>query len=522
MIVFELTVGLLFAGVMLALLAGRIGLPFPALLAIGGAALALVPGMPDVSVEPGFVLALFVAPLLLDAAFDTSLRDLRENWRPVGTLVFAAVTVTTMAVAVVARALLPDLPWPAAIALGAIVAPPDASAATAVLRRLHPPHRILVILEGESLLNDATALLIFRVALVVLAGTHSVWVTGGLSVFSCVAGVVAGHVLARVYIRLTRTVEDLAILVTLQFLGTFGLWLLADALELSPILTMVAYAMTLAQHGSGQVGARARIVSLAVWEVVVLVLTVLAFILVGLHLKATWGALGDKWPALLFAGTVTATVVASRMIWVMGYNLAVQLKNHLFGAAKMRTKMLPTWRGGVVVGWCGMRGIVTLAAALALPSDMPHRELLVFTAFSVVLVTLVVQGLTLPAVLRWARLADDGPVQAEVRLARAEAARAADGLLTMAERSPARDVLRGIYRRRMAEDVPDDTTLAALHLDAIQAERAALDDLRASDRIGDHAFRQVEAELDWAEVSAQRERERGETEPDEQQRGGPP
>jgi len=522
MIIFELTVGLLFAGVMLALLAGRLGLPFPALLAIGGAALALVPGMPDVSVEPGFVLALFVAPLLLDAAYDTSLRDLRENWRPVGTLVFAAVTVTTIAVAVVARALVPDLPWAAAVALGAIVAPPDASAATAVLRRLHPPHRILVVLEGEGLLNDATALLIFRAALVMLAGAPSVWTTAGLSILSCVGSVVVGHGLARAYVRLTRKVDDLAIGITLQFLGTFGLWLLAEKIGLSAILTMVAYAMTLAQLSSQQLGARARIVSLAVWEVVVLVLTVLAFILVGLHLKATWGAIGHKWPALLFAGAVTATVIASRMIWVMSYNLAVQLKNHVFGAAKMRSTMLPTWRGGVVIGWSGMRGIVTLAAALALPPNMPHRDLLVFTAFSVVLVTLVVQGLTLPAVLRWARLVDDGPVEAEVRLARAEAARAADGLLNMAAWSPARDVLRGIYRHRMAENVPDDTTLAVLRLDAIGAERAVLADLRASDRIGDHAFRQVEAELDWAEVSAQRERERGESEPDQQQRGGPP
>ncbi len=191
MAVFELVLALLFGGVALALLAPRLGVPWPALLALAGAALAFVPGVPEVALDPELALALFVAPVLLDAAYDASSRDLRDNWAPVGGLVLGAVGLTVVAVAVVARWLEPSLPWAAAVALGAIVAPPDAAAAAAVLRQVRLPHRVMVILEGESLLNDATALLIYRVAVGAVAGGLMAWTVPMLAL-SAAGGVLLG------------------------------------------------------------------------------------------------------------------------------------------------------------------------------------------------------------------------------------------------------------------------------------------------------------------------------------------
>jgi monovalent cation/hydrogen antiporter len=276
--------GLLLGGVGLALLTPRLGVPWPALLALAGAALAFAPGMPEAALEPELALALFVAPVLLDAAFDASPRDLRKNWAAVGSLVLVAAGLTVAAVAAVARWLEPSLPWAAAVALGAIVAPPDAAAATAVLRQVRLPHRVMVILEGESLLNDASALLIYRFAVGVVVGGVAAW-TVPLLALAALGGVALGVALARLYLALIARVEDGAPSVVLQFLSTFGVWLLAEALGLSAVLTVVAYAVTLARLAPGRMGARFRRASYAVWDVSVFVLNVLAFILVGLQLR---------------------------------------------------------------------------------------------------------------------------------------------------------------------------------------------------------------------------------------------
>src|SRR5690242_12399644 len=284
MAVFKFVLGLLLGGVGLALLAPRLGVPWPALLALAGAALAFVPGVPEAALDPELALALFVAPVLLDAAFDASPRDLRDNWAPVGGLVLGAVGLTVGAVAAVARWLEPALPWAAAVALGAIVAPPDAAAATAVLRQVRLPHRIMVILEGESLLNDASALLVYRLAVGAAAGGMTAW-TVPLLALAAAGGVVLGVALARAYLALMAWVENGAPSVVLQFLGTFGVWLLADALGLSAVLTVVAYAVTLARLAPADTGARQRRSSYAVWDVAVFVLNVLAFVLIGLQLR---------------------------------------------------------------------------------------------------------------------------------------------------------------------------------------------------------------------------------------------
>jgi Na+/H+ antiporter len=417
--VFEWVVFLLAGAVLLASVARRIGAPYPALLAVGGALLALVPGGPRLTLDPTLALALFVAPVLLDAAYDASLRDLRENWAPLAGLIVVCVGLTTAAVAWVAHALRPELPLAAAMVLGAVVAPPDAAAATAVLRQLRPPHRILVILEGESLLNDAVALLVYRLGMTLVLGDGARPIVLVPSLLLAIVGsVVAGWALASIYQRLMRRVADVPSNIVLQFVGTFGVWILAERVHLSGVLTIVTYAVTLA-HRPESFPARLRVPSYAVWDAAVFVLNVLAFVLIGLQIRPIVDRLTAQQRAqdLWFAAAVLMTVIVVRVTWVMTYNTAVRWKIRRYGVRQPRPMLRPTVRGGLIISWCGMRGIVTLAAALALPERFPGRDLIVLTAFAVVVGTLVVQGLSLRPLLRLIDLHDDNPVEREIRLA---------------------------------------------------------------------------------------------------------
>jgi monovalent cation/hydrogen antiporter len=509
---FELIIGLLLVGALLAVTARRLKLPYLVLLALIGVGLAFAPGLPDLTLDPQLTLALFVAPVLLDSAYDASLRDLKDNWRPLASLTLIAVGVTVVSVALVIRWFLPDLPWAAAVALGAIVAPTDASAASALLRTLRLPHRVLVVLEGESLFNDASALLIYRAA---VGMTTSGTLTGEIPflLFAGIASVFAGIVLARLYIPIGLRIEELGPAIVLQFLTVFLVWILADALHLSPIITLACYAITLARHVPAQVTAQKRIPSYAVWEVVVFVLNVLIFIFVGLELKPLLHRLNpSEWNHyLLVGGTVCATAIVIRILWVMFYNTVVRLKNRFFGVRLPERLNPPTAKGGIIVSWCGMRGIITLAAALALPDNFPHRDLLLFTAFSVVLGTLVLQGLTLRPLMMALQFADDRVIEDEVRFARTELTRAALQVLDSEEVSEARAAVRREYEARLASSTVETQTgsnsgseLAVVQSRAIAAERRTLDQLRNRGDIGDDAFHLLEEELDWAEVYALR------------------
>lgn len=512
MILFELVIALLLVGAVLALWADRLAVPYPALLALAGAALALLPGTPQVILDPQLALALFVAPVLLDAAFDASPRDLKANLVPVVSLALVMVALTIGAVALVARKVVPEMSWPAAVALGAIVAPPDASAATAVLRRLQPPHRLLVVLEGESLFNDASALLVFRLALAAaVTGALSGWSVVPLFLGTCGGGVIAGIVLARAYLWLTRRVDDIPISVLLQFVGTFAVWVLADRLGLSAILTVVAYAMTLARRAPGRTDARHRISSYAVWEVAVFVLNVLAFVLIGLQLRTILTRMhGSDWQTYaLCAGAVCLTVVVVRVVWVMSHTAFVRW----WAVARGGVTGLPSFRGSVLVSWCGMRGIVTLAAALALPDGspsaaFPYRDLITLCAFCVVLFTLVVQGMTLRPLLLWLRLKDDGSVEREVRIARVETARVALRILAEQQAHPSIETLRREYEARLrlgdgASASPGPSSgLTDIQRLAVYAQRQVLMDLRERSVIGDDAFHAAEEELDLLELTA--------------------
>ena len=520
MLLFELVVALLLVGAVLSLWANRIGIPYPALLALAGVALAFSPRIPRIALDPDLALALFVAPVLLDAAFDASPRDLKNNLWSVSSLAVIAVLLTVGAVAAVVHRLVPALGWPAAVTLGAIVAPPDASAATAVLRKLRLPHRLLVVLEGESLFNDATALLVYRIAVTAaLTGTLSRWHWAPLLGAVSLGSIVMGIVLARLYLVLTARIAETSASILLQFIATFAVWMLADRLGLSGILTMIAYAMTLARVGAGRLGAERRIASYAVWDVAVFVLNVLAFVLIGLELGDILARTqGAQWIMdLRCAAAVCAAVVLVRIVGVMSQNTVMRWWQRRSGTPRRADS--PTLGSGLLVSWCGMRGIVTLATALALPQatasspGFPGRDLIVFCAYTVVLFTLVVQGVTLRPLMHWLDLKDDGSVERELLIARAETARAAIEALDADASDPAAEVLRREYEARLqtaehavsqgAHDASAQAeSLVALQRRAVAAQRRKLVELRALGFIGDDAYHALEEEIDLFELTA--------------------
>jgi monovalent cation/hydrogen antiporter len=508
---FVALLGLLLAAVILAALARQVGVPYPVFLAVGGACLAFVPGAPALAIEPRLALALFVAPVLLDAAFDSSPRDMRENWVPLLNLVVAGVAVTTAAVAVVVRALMPSVPWALAIALGAIVAPPDATAATAILRHVKPPHRILTILEGESLLNDASALMIYRLALgTVATSMFSIGSAAPTFLLAVVGSIVAGRAASWLVLHLTLRVRDVPTSIILQFITTFGVWIVADEIGLSAVLTMVCFAVSVARPASEATPARMRIPSFAVWETAVFVLNVLAFVFIGLQIRPILTGLEPDTRDRYFgvAGAVLLTVIVVRVAWVLIYYGVYRLIASRVRRGSGPLRPPPTLRGALVVGWSGMRGIVTLAAALALPHQLngtsfPYRDLIVFTAFAVVLGTLVIQGLTLGPLLRSFNLRDDDPVEREVNAARDRALGAAlatvDGLDSEVARI-VRQEFASHLRTTRGEDDDREIDHEKLHRSALDAARRTILDMRENDEIGDDAFHRLEREFDWLEM----------------------
>ena len=504
----EELLALVLAAVILAAAARRVGAPYPVFLALGGALLAFVPGSPAFIVPPELALALFVAPILLDAAYDASPRDLKDNWVPVTGLVIFAVGLTSAAVAVVARALIPDMPWAAAVALGAVVAPPDASAATALLRPMRPPRRLLTILEGESLLNDASALLIYRFAVVsATASSFSLTANAPALVLAVAGSLVAGPVLGWLFLRVIDRVRDVPTAIVLQFVTTFGVWIVAERVGLSAILTMVSYAITVARTAPARTPARIRIPSYAVWETVVFVLNILAFIFIGLQIRPIVEELpsGTRGRYFAVAGAILLTVIVVRIAWHMSFNAVIRWRDRRHGFHPPRPMLRPTIGSGLVISWAGMRGVVTLAAALALPPAFPYRGVIVLTAFLVVVGTLVLQGLTLKPLLRALDLRDDDPVGHEVAAAREQALRA--GLASFDhDRSPVAEAVRQefVAHLRSTADTSDGmsgTAHTGIHRAALRAARHAVLGMRDTGEIGDDAFHQIEEELDWLDMA---------------------
>ena len=505
MALFELTLVLLLTAVALTALSRRLEVPYPSLLALAGVGIAFVPGAPMIEIDPELALALFIAPVLLDAAYDTSLRDLKRYRLSLLLLALGAVIFTTVVVAFVGWKMA-GLPIAAAIALGAIVAPPDAVAASAVLGQFKVPHRITAILQGESLLNDATALLIYRLA--VSAALGSIMLSNAIPVIllSTIGSLIAGYLLGRLSLLTLTRIEDAASSTVVQFAGTFGVWILADRLGLSAIITIVVYAITLARRAPRRMSARRRVSTYSVWESAVFVLNVLAFVLMGLQARSIVGRLSGEGQgeAFLFAATVLVVVIVARLVWVASYVAIIRWFARLGGEDRKRD--LPTFGGAVLVGWCGMRGLVTLVVAIALPAGFPGRDPIVLAAFAVVLGTLVLQGMTLKPLLRILNFDPDRTVDNEVAQARVAVMQAALDVLSR-KTSAAAAVVREQYEaQRVVAENPEDAQAATeydrLRLYAINRQRDTLEELRSNGTIGDEAYHRLEEEIDWAELAA--------------------
>ncbi|SHJ79118.1 sodium/proton antiporter, CPA1 family (TC 2.A.36) [Roseomonas rosea] len=393
MLLLEITLALLAVCLGFAIVSRHTRLPYAVVLILGGMVLAFVPGLPRVELDPTVALAAFLPPLLQASAWRTDWQEFRANLRPILMLAVGAVFFTAACVAVAAKLLLPDLPWAAAIALGAVVAPPDAVAAASVLQRLPLPRRIVTVLEGESLVNDASSLVLFRLAVGALAaGSVAPGIAGLTFLGVALGGLAVGFAIAWLAARVLPRLGETPLEIAFTFLVGYGAFLLAERLHVSGVIAVVTAGILLAQRQRSLLTPRTRIESLATWGFVEFALTSLVFILVGLQLNGILERLGSYHLGFLAlsAATLSVTLIVSRIVWVMAFAYLPRLI-----PALARDERQPAPRHAAIIGWAGMRGVVSLATALALPLEVPHRELLIFLAFVAILATLVVQGTTL-------------------------------------------------------------------------------------------------------------------------------
>jgi monovalent cation/hydrogen antiporter len=501
-------VGLLAAAAALLALAELIRIPYPIPLVLGGLVLGFVPGMPRIELPPDIVLVAVLPPLLYGAAFFSPLRELRANAKPIGLLAIGLVLTTTVAVAAVAHAAIPGLDWPTAFVLGAIVSPTDPTAATAIAQRLGLSRRLVALVEGESLVNDGTALVAYRFAVAaVVTGSFSLAAASGRFVLNIVGGILVGLAVGFVIREVRRRLDNPPVEITISILSGYFAYLPAEAIGVSGVLAAVTVGIFMGWHTPELTTAQTRLQGVAVWEILFFLLNAFLFTMVGLQLPAILDGLSGYSTATLiwYAVLITATVVAARFAWI-------------FATSRLQ------WQSRVVLAWSGMRGAVSLAAALALPlttdagSPFPNRELIVFLTFSVILGTLVVQGLTLPKLIDAVDLEDDSRLEekedTKARIHAAEAALARLEELADEDwvREDTADRLRRLYDYRRNRflarfDGDDDgaieqrsTDYQRLLRELIAAERVAVRALRRDRRISDDVMRRVERDLDLEEA----------------------
>jgi monovalent cation/hydrogen antiporter len=515
--------GLLLATAALAVLARLIGVPYPITLVLGGCVIGFVPGLPDVELDPDLVLLLFLPPLLYGAAFFTSLRDLRANARPIALLSIGLVFVTMGAVAIVAHEVI-GLGWGESFVLGAVVSPTDAVAPAEILRRLGAPRRLQTVIEGENLTNDWTALVLYSFAVAaVVTGSFSF----GEAVFrffvngigGLLIGLAAGWLIREVRSR----VNDPPTEITISLLSGYAAYIPAEELGLSGVIAAVTVGVYMGWHTPELTTPVMRMQGVAVWEILMFLLNAVLFLLVGLQLPSVLDDIsGFSASELVGWGLlVSAVVIVVRLAW--GFTV-VYIVRALDRRASQRARRA-SWRERLIGGWAGMRGSVALAAALAIPFEtdagapFPQRELLIFLAFAVILVTLVGQGLTLGPLINRLGISDDGTEQEEEVHARVRIAEAA--LLRLEEvsgdgwaREDTLERVRGLYdyrRRRFSARSDGDGTQYEERTDAYRrlmyelfdAQREELLALRNRGEISDDVRRRVERELDLEETRLQ-------------------
>ena len=516
---FEFILALLVVILVLELLARRLRLPPAAAFILGGSALAFVPGAPVIVLDPDLVLVLFLPPLLMHGAYFTDLSDFRRYLPGILSLAIGAVVFTTFVVGAVAHWLVPSLPWAACFTLGAIVSPPDAVAAKAVLERVRLPRRMVAMLEGESLLNDATGLVLFRfAAAAALTGAFSATQAAGTFAILVAGSVVLGGAVGYASIRLVR-ICDPSLMVLATFLMPWTAYIVGDWLTLSGVITTVVAGLVYGFYQHEMLSAGVRLQAHGFWSVVVFVLEAFVFILIGLSLRGTIDHLGGAaaawrgwaWPV----GGIVAAVVLSRFAWVFASDAA----RAVFGRLRPFERRRFSWASATVMGWAGMRGVVTLAIALSLPARMPGRELIEAAAFAAILFTVLVQGTTLGVLIRWVRLRDDEEgaphlthAQAVMRMSAAQLAaiearaRRPDGTLLhprLLEQFKYRAIAAARYSEDEARFAPDRAAHFDVMLAGIEAGRQEVLRLHRAGKIHDDLLHALEGNLDLQQIAAE-------------------
>ena len=512
---------LLVAGAGLLIAAQAVRIPYPILLVLGGLALGFVPGIPEIELPPDLVLVAILPPLLYGTAFFTSLREFRAGLKSISLLAIGLVLLTMVLVAWAAHELIPGMSWAEAFVLGAIVSPTDPIAATAIAQRLGLPRGLVGLIEGESLVNDGTALVAVRYAVAaVVTGSFSLASASADFLLSVAGGIGIGLAVGFLIRQVRRRLDNPPLEITISVLSGYFAYLPAHALDVSGVLAAVAAGIYLGWHTMELTSAQTRLQGLAVWEILFFLLNGLLFALVGLQLPAIVDALAgfSAGELALWAAVVTSVVIAARFVFIFtGVFVARVLRRGITATAA------EPWKGATIVAWSGMRGAVSLAAALAIPLTtdagalFPNRELIIFLTFAVILGTLVIQGLTLPAVIRAVRLEEDGRAEKEETKARIYAAEAALARLEeLVEedwvREDTAERLRGLFNFRRERfrsrfdpesdgDIEDRSmSYQRLQRELLEAERQALLELQRSGRIDNEVLRRVVRDLDLEEA----------------------
>jgi len=504
--------GLIGAVATLLALAPLVHIPYPILLVLGGLAIGVIPGMPTVELQPELIFFGVLPPLLYSAAFFTSLRDLRTQARPIGLLAVGLVLATTVGVAVLAHAVVDGMTWASAFVLGAIVSPTDPIAATAIARRLGVPRKLVAIVEGESLVNDGTGLVLYRAAVAaVVSGSFSALETSGRFFLAAIGGIAIGLAVGWVVREIRRRLDNPPAEITISLMTGYVAFIPADLAGVSGVLAAVSAGVYLGWYTPVLTTPQVRLQGIAVWEIVQYLLNALLFVLIGLQLPIVVDALGNLSAGrlLTYAALVSLAVIVLRFAWVYAVHY---LPKRIGGG-------MANGRGAAFISWAGMRGAVSLAAALALPLTtdaglpVPGRDLILFLTFAVILVTLVGQGLSLPALIRVLRLEVDESEDREDAKARIHAAEAAITRLAELEaedwvRADTAERLRGAYRFRNDRfrarlDDEDDGEIESRSLDyqrlrreLLDAEREALLELRRTGKISNDVWLRVGRDLD--------------------------
>jgi monovalent cation/hydrogen antiporter len=509
----ELTiVALLVAVVVLSAAARALSVPYPIAMVLGGVALGLTHGLPDVQLDPDLVLLIFLPPLLYLSAFFASLRDLRANLRVISMLSIGLVLATMVVVAVVAHAFVDHLSWPACFTLGAIVGPTDALAATEISRRLGVPRRLVSVLEGESLVNDATALVAYKIAIGAAGGAaFSLLDAGWDFLWKASGGIAIGLAVGWVIAEIRRRLDDPQLENSIGLLTAYAAYVPADRLGCSAVLAAVTVGCFVGWRAPEIASPSTRLQGFGMWGLLQFLVNAFLFILVGLQLPHILSALGPYSTLELvgYAAAVSGAVILTRLAW--GHT-TVWIVRALDRRESQRARRA-NWRFRTVSGWAGMRGAVSLAAALALAPDFEQRDLLIFLTFAVIFATLVIQGLTLPALIRLLGVHDDGKEEHEELKGRLMATKAALNRIDELEaeewtRDDTIERMRNAYRYRkrrlaaragMADDDDYEDRSAAyqtLVREVLEAQRREIIRLRNTGTISNEVMHRLEHELD--------------------------